>query len=579
MWRKIFIIALLLGLVSAAATSAPPKEAPAVPAPSAPGATAPSKPVPAPVVLEGKTLLHFREPALGASPEERARNVSENLGKLVKNRAFHPDSINVVDQEFASLIVAEGSVLLRVFDRDAAAEGTTRQALAERYVEAIRAAIEAHNVEFSFRSLLSGAIYAVVATVVLIVILLGYRYLFSRLYPRLRALRETWIRSVRIQSFEILHADRIVWLLVTLARWFRILTTALLVYIWMLYVLSLFPWTRGIAEAIIGYILDPLRKFGTAVVDSLPDLFLIAVVVIITRYVIKLARFFFDEVERGRVVLPGFYADWAGPTYKIVRFFILAFALTVAFPYIPGSKSEAFKGVSIFLGILFSLGSTSAISNVMAGLSITYMRAFKVGDRIRIGDTVGDVLDQSLLVTHIRTIKNEDVTVPNSMVLSAHIVNYSARAKEDGLILHTAVTIGYDAPWRTVHELLIEAARKTPYLLVTPAPFVLQTALNDFYVTYELNAHTDDPRQMVNTYSALHRNIQDTFNEAGVEIMSPHYAQLRDGNKTAIPDAYLPKDYVPRSLRVETVTGDRRTPGEGDGEPAGKRSGGGGPAG
>jgi len=266
------------------------------------------------------------------------------------------------------------------------------------------------------------------------------------------------------------------------------------------------------------------------------------------------------------------------PTYKIVRFFILAFALTVAFPYIPGSKSEAFKGVSIFLGVLFSLGSTSTISNVMAGLSITYMRAFKVGDRVRIGDTVGDVIDQSLLVTHVRTIKNEDVTVPNSMVLGAHIVNYSARAKEEGLILHTAVTIGYDAPWRTVHELLVESARKTPCILVTPAPFVLQTALNDFYVTYELNAHTDEPRQMVNTYSALHRHIQDTFNEAGVEIMSPHYAQLRDGNRTAIPDAYLPKEYVPRSIRVETVPGDRGTPGQGDGEPAGKRSGGEGPS-
>ena len=555
-WRKTFIIALLLGLVSSAATAAPPKEAPAVPAPSAPAAKAPSKPAPAPVVLEGKTLLYFREPALGASPEERARNVSGGLGKLVENRAFRPDSIKVVDEEMASLIVAEGTVLLRVFDRDAAAEGATRQALAERYAEAIRAAIEAHNVEFSFRSLLFSAIYAGVATAVLLVILFGYRYLFSRLYPRLRALRETSIRSVRIQSFEILHADRIVWLLVTLARWFRILTTALLVYIWMLYVLSLFPWTRGITTAIVGYILDPLRRFAAAVVDFLPDLFFLIVIAFITRYVVKIARFFFGEVEKGRVVLPGFYADWAVPTFKIVRFFILAFALTVAFPFIPGSKSEAFKGVSIFLGVLFSLGSTSTISNVMAGLSITYMRAFKVGDRVRIGDTVGDVIDQTLLVTHLRTIKNEDVTVPNAMVLNAHIVNYSARAREEGLILHTAVTIGYDAPWRTVHELLIEAARKTPCILVTPAPFVLQTALNDFYVTYELNAHTDDPQQMVNTYSALHRYIQDTFNEAGVEIMSPHYAQLRDGNKTAIPDAYLPKGYVPRSIRVENVPGD-----------------------
>ena len=577
-WRKTIIIAFLLGLVSTAATAASPKETPAVPAPSAPEVKEPAKPAPAPVVLEGKTLFYFREPVLGASPGDRARYVGESLGKLVENRAFRPDSIKVVEDDIASLIVAERTLLLRVFDRDAAVEGVTRQVLAERFAEAIRAAIEAHNEAYSFRSLLFGVLYAVVATAVLIAILFGYRYLFSRLYHRLRALRETRIRSVRIQSFEILRADRIVWLLVALARWFRILTTAVFVYSYLLFVLSLFPWTRGIAEAILGYILDPLRHFGAAIVASLPDLFVIAVVVFITRYFIKLARFFFDEVEKGRVVLPGFYADWAGPTYKIVRFFILAFALTVAFPFIPGSKSEAFKGVTIFLGVLFSLGSTSTISNVMAGLSITYMRAFKVGDRVRIGDTVGDVIDQSLLVTHVRTIKNEDVTVPNSMVLSAHIVNYSARAREEGLILHTAVTIGYDAPWRTVHELLIEAARRTPSILVEPKPFVLQTALNDFYVTYELNAHTDDPQQMVNTYSALHRYIQDTFNEAGVEIMSPHYAQLRDGNKTAIPDAYLPKEYVPRSIRVETVPGDRRTPGEGDGEPARKGSEGGGPA-
>jgi small-conductance mechanosensitive channel len=494
---------------------------------------------------------------------------------LVKNRAIRTDSIQVVDDQGVSLIVAEGTQLLGVFDVDAAAEGTTREALAARHVESIRAAIEVHNAAFSFRSLLIGALYAVLATAVLLGILFLYRYLFPRIYAKIRAWSGTRIRSIQFQSLELLKAERIVWFFIGLTRWFRILTTALFVYSYLLFVLSLFPWTRGIAAAIIGYILDPLRRFAVAVVDFLPDLFFLIVIAFITRYVVKIARFFFNEVERGRVVLPGFYVDWATPTYKIVRFFILAFALTVAFPFIPGSKSEAFKGVSIFIGILFSLGSTSTISNVMAGLSITYMRAFKVGDRVRIGDTVGDVIDQSLLVTHVRTNKNEDITVPNAMVLNAHIVNYSAQAKEGGLILHTSVTIGYDAPWRTIHELLIEAARKTPCILVTPAPFVLQTALNDFYVTYELNAYTDDPQQMANTYSALHRHIQDTFNEAGVEIMSPHYSQLRDGNRTAIPDAYLPKEYVPRAIRVETVPGDRGTPGEGDGAPAGKRSGGG----
>jgi len=444
-------------------------------------------------------------------------------------------------------------VLMRVYDRDAAAEGMTRQALAARYADTIRTAIGEHNAAFSFRSLLFGVIYAIVATGVLFFVLFLYHHLFPKLYARIRNWSGSKIRSVHIGSLELFHADRIVRLLLALARWFRILTTAGLGYMWLLYVLSLFPWTHRISAAIIGYILAPVRSFGASVVESLPDLFVIAVIGFITRYAMKLARFFFDAVEKGQILLPGFYADWAIPTYKIVRFFILAFAFTVAFPYIPGSGSQAFKGVTIFLGVLFSLGSTSAVSNVMGGLSITYMRAFKVGDRVRIGDTVGDVIDKSLLVTHIRTIKNEDITIPNAMIMNTHVVNYSARAKEEGLILHTSVTIGYNAPWRTVHELLIEAARKTACILLEPKPFVLQTALNDFYVTYELNAYTDEPREMVNTYSSLHRNIQDSFNEAGVEIMSPHYAQLRDGNKTAIPDAYLPPGYVSRSHRVVQV--------------------------
>ena len=576
-WRKTFIIALLLGLVATAATAAPPKEAPAVP-PAADTATkVPSKPAPAPVVLDGKTLFQIKAKVLSATPEERARGINERLAGLVKDRAFRADSIRVVEDEMASLVVAEGTALLGVFDQDAAAEGMTRKDLAARRAETIRAAIEEHNKAFSFRTLLFSALYAVLATALLIGVLLLYRFLFARIYSKIRAWRGTVIRSIQYQSIEILHAERIEWLAIGLARWFRILSTAIFVYSYLLFVLSLFPWTHGIAAAIIGYILTPLRRFGSAVVDFLPDLFFLAVIAFITRYVVKIAHFFFAEVGKGRVVLPGFYADWAEPTYKIVRFFILAFALTVAFPFIPGSKSEAFKGVSLFLGVLFSLGSTSTIANVMAGLSITYMRAFKIGDRVRIGDTVGDVIDQSLLVTHVRTIKNEDITVPNSMVLSTHIVNYSARAREGGLILHTSVTIGYDAPWRTVHELLIEAARKTPTILVEPKPFVLQTALNDFYVTYELNAYTDDPQQMANTYSTMHRYIQDTFNEAGVEIMSPHYAQLRDGNRTTIPDTYLPPDYVPRSLRVETVPGERKMPEEAGRKPAGKGSEGAGP--
>jgi len=284
--------------------------------------------------------------------------------------------------------------------------------------------------------------------------------------------------------------------------------------------------------------------------DYIPKLFFIAVIVIITRYVIKGLLFLFKSVEQGRLSLPGVSPDLAMITYKIVRFLVLAFAVVMAYPYLPGSQSEALKGVSLFIGIIFSLGSTSAVANAMAGLSLVYMRAFRVGDRVKIGDTVGDVLEMRMNVTRIRTIKNVEVTLSNKQVLDSPILNYSTEARTRGLILHTAVTIGYDAPWRTIHRLLLEAALKTGHIQKEPAPFVLQTALNDFYVSYELNAYTDQPNRMADIFSHLHQNIQDSFNEAGVEIMSPHYTQLRDGSRTAIPDPYLPEGYDPRALRV-----------------------------
>lgn len=273
-------------------------------------------------------------------------------------------------------------------------------------------------------------------------------------------------------------------------------------------------------------------------------------IAICTHYVIRFSRFLFNEVERQNITLPGFYPDWALPSFKIVRFLIIAFAVVMAFPYLPGSDSPAFKGVSVFLGVLFSLGSSSAVANVVAGVILTYMRAFCVGDRVKIADTMGDVIEKNLLVTRIRTAKNVDVTVPNAMVLGSHIINYSSSAQ---LILNTTVTIGYDVPWRQVHELLLAAARSTERIMAEPKPFVLQTALNDFYVSYELNAYTDAPSAMATIYSELHARIQDSFNEAGVEIMSPHYSTLRDGNPTTIPADYLPPDYQPPAHRIRKL--------------------------
>ncbi len=255
----------------------------------------------------------------------------------------------------------------------------------------------------------------------------------------------------------------------------------------------------------------------------------------------------------GKIRLPNFHRDWADPTYKIVRSLIIVFTVIVVFPYLPGSQSEAFKGVSLFLGVLFSLGSTSVVANVVAGIILTYMYAFKLGDRVKIGDTTGDVIEKTLLVTRIKTIKNIIITIPNALVMGSHIINYSTSAAREGLILHTTVTLGYDVPWRKVHETLIAAALSVEKIKKEPAPFVFQTSLDDFYVSYELNCYTDKPELMGGIYSELHQNIQDRCNEAGIEILSPHYAAARDGNASTIPSEYLPATYEAPPFAVKIV--------------------------
>jgi small-conductance mechanosensitive channel len=239
--------------------------------------------------------------------------------------------------------------------------------------------------------------------------------------------------------------------------------------------------------------------------------------------VLKLVRPFFDAVGRGTVTLGGFEPDWASPTYKMVRLAIVVFAVVVAYPYIPGSESEAFKGMSLFLGVIFSLGSSTAISNIIAGYMMTYRRAFRIGDRVKIGDQIGDVVEIRLQVTHLRTPKNEEVIVPNSTILNSEVVNYSTLARQEGLILHTTVGIGYETPWRQVEAMLLMAAERTPGLLREPRPFVLQKDLGDFCVTYEINAYCNDPHAMPRLYTGLHRNILDVFNEYNVQIMTPAY--------------------------------------------------------
>ncbi|HEY9713764.1 MAG TPA: mechanosensitive ion channel domain-containing protein, partial [Chroococcales cyanobacterium] len=280
----------------------------------------------------------------------------------------------------------------------------------------------------------------------------------------------------------------------------------------------------------------------------LPNIAFVVIILLITHYIIRFTHFIFKEIEQGTITIKGFDPDWADTTYGITRFLLTAFSFVLIFPYLPGSGSPAFQQVSIFLGVLLSLSSTGAISHVIAGIFLTYTGAFKAGDRVKIADTVGDVMGKTLFATRIRTNKNEEVTIPNGLVLSDHIVNYSSSASGTGLILHAKVTIGYEVPWRTVHKLLIDAALQTERILPEPPPFVLQTDFDGSSVVYEINAYTNFPRGMQNTYSNLRQRIQDQFTEANIEILTPVYHAVRDGSLSTVPAEG--KDPAGKGIRV-----------------------------
>jgi small-conductance mechanosensitive channel len=291
------------------------------------------------------------------------------------------------------------------------------------------------------------------------------------------------------------------------------------------------------------------------VIGYLPSLFYILVIVLVTRLVLRGIGFVFEQAHRGVISLePWLHRDLALPTASIIKAVIVVLALFFIAPLIPGTGTTAAQGITVLLGLMVSFGSTSTVGNLIAGIVLRYMRPYYEGDRVRLGETLGDVVERRFLYTKLLTAKNEEVIVPSLQILGKEMINYSSRAKEHGLILHTTVTIGYDAPWRKVHELLIRAAERTTHILKEPKPFVLQTSLDDWYVSYQINAYTDQPNKMASIYAELHQNIQDSFNEGGVEIMSPHYLNLRDGNGTTIPVDYRDKSYRPGRFLVEAET-------------------------
>ena len=516
------VLAVVLGALWLSAAHAVAQEASAPPAPSAAGPEAEIAQVTAPIVLDGETLFRVRG-TVTFPAEERARRIAERIEEAARIATIAPEAVTAVAGDGVVNVAAGDRFLLVVTDADARLEGIERHLLARTYVDRIQGGLRAYRHAREPKVLLRGTQRAILATVLLLAALLGLRWTFRRLEPRIGRRYEAKIQSVQIQSFEIVRAQRLRDAFRVVLRVLRALAAAVLFYLWLQFVLSSFPVTRPLAARLLSLVLEPLSRLGSGFLVLLPDLAFLLVLYLVARWILGLVRLFFEAVAKGHVTLSNFESDWALPTYRIVRIAIVAFALVVAYPYIPGSRSAAFQSISIFLGVMFSIGSSSFIANIIAGYSMTYRRAFHLGDRIQVGDVFGDVSEIRLQVTHVRSVKNEEIVVPNSTLLNSNVVNYSALARTRGLILHTTVGIGYETPWRQVEAMLLLAAERTPGLLREPPPFVLQKSLGDFCVVYEINVYCDAPAEMARLYARLHQNILDVFNEYGVQIMTPAY--------------------------------------------------------
>jgi small-conductance mechanosensitive channel len=488
-----------------------------------------------PVLPFGDTLLFINAGIGSFKPAERAAAVTKRIKLLAGSGRFYSDSLFVVQTESSSDVVYQDLVVLSVTDMDALWYSAAREDLAAQYALKIKSAVLSQHKARSIVSWLLrlGLVLLIVLGASAIFYLVNLVFRGSRSF--LQNNRDKYFKGLSIKNIRLLTSAQSLKFALFANNLLRLVVLFFTFYLALPLLFGIFPETRTWAAFLWKLIADPASRIILSVINYLPKLFTVIVIVLVARYAVKFLKFISFQISRGTLVIKGFYPDWAKPTFDIVRFLLYAFVFIVVFPYLPGSDSPVFKGVSVFLGVLFSLGSSSAIANIIAGMVITYMRPFKIGDRIKLGEVTGDVVDKTFLVTRVRTIKNEDITIPNSSVMSNFTVNYTSSSKDRGLILNTTVTIGYDAPWKKVHELLIAAAKETEGIIKDKEPFVLQTSLDDFYVSYQINAYTDQASAMAVIYSRLHQNIQDKFNQAGVEIMSPHYRAMRDGNKPAKP--------------------------------------------
>ena len=434
-----------------------------------------------PVVVEGDTLFYLYAKRGGRTPVDRAEDILNIMVKIGTSHSLKKDSIYIYDSEYVTDIMYGEKVILSITDQDALWQNLSRIALAEQYQPIIQNKIQELREQHSILQIAKRVLLFILVIIIQYFLFKLTNYLFKKLRRKIIWLKQNRLRSITIRDYEFLNTHRqgrVLMFFTNVIRWI-VLLIQLTISVPILF--AIFPQTEDLALKIFSYLLEPVKMIFKSVGSYIPNLFIILVIYYCIKYIVKGIQYIANEIESENLKISGFYPDWAQPTFNIIRFLLYAFMIAMIYPYLPGSDSGVFQGISVFVGLIISLGSSTVIGNIIAGLVITYMRPFKLGDRIQLNETTGNVIEKTPFVTRLRTPKNEVVTIPNSFIMSSHTTNSSASARQYGLIIHSTVTIGYDVPWRQVHQLLINAARQTTGVLPEPKPFVLETELSDYY--------------------------------------------------------------------------------------------------
>lgn len=487
-----------------------------------------------PVVPFIDTLLTIYIKSGSSKPAERAANFARKVQALYKDDFLNLDSILLDESDYTVDIVYGDMIITSISDMDAQWEGRSKLEIAKDYQQRIKEAIIKERKDKSFTVILKriGLVLLITSLIGLLIYGIGRLYRYAE--RLIIAQKNTLIKDVTIKDYTLFSSHqglRLVLSALNIVKWTLII---LLLFLTLPLVFSVFPFTHSWAERLFAIVWSPFRSLFIAIWDYFPNLVTILIIYFVMKNFIRLVKYIFREIDNGKLNINGFHRDWAMPTFSIVKFLLYAFMLILIFPLLPGSESNIFRGVSVFIGILFSLGSSSAIANMVAGLVITYMRPFIIGDKIKTGNVTGVVIEKTLLVTRLRTILNEEITIPNSAILTGNTTNYSTFS-ETGIVLHVSVGVGYDVPWKKVHDSLLEAASMVEFVLKTPPPFVLQTSLDDFYASYMLCVYVADPKQEGIILSLLNQHIQDVLAAQNIEMTLPHYVANRNGDKSTIP--------------------------------------------